>query len=59
MNRSKDYDPCQDVRVPFKTISGGITAARGFRAGAISCGIKNPDVKRLDLCMVVSDTPPR
>lgn len=52
-----EFDPCKDVRIPFETIDGGVTAARGFRAGAIACGIKNPDVKRLDLTMIVSDTP--
>jgi glutamate N-acetyltransferase/amino-acid N-acetyltransferase len=53
----KEYDPCQNVRVPFKVIGGGVTAPRGFRAGALSCGIKNPEAKRLDLCLIVSDTP--
>ena len=52
-----DFDPCKDVRIPFENIEGGVTAARGFRAAAIACGIKNPDVKRLDLTMIVSDTP--
>ena len=46
-----------DPRVPFKVIPGGVTAARGFRAGAIACGIKNPEVKRLDLTLIVSDHP--
>src|SRR5690606_17549446 len=43
--------------VPFKTIEGGVTAARGFRAGAISCGIKNPEATRLDLMLLTSDFP--
>jgi len=41
----------------FKEIPGGVTAAYGFRAGAISCGIKNPTATRLDLALVVSDLP--
>lgn len=51
------FDPLRESRVPFKTIEGGVTAARGFRAGAISCGIKNPDVTRLDLMLITSDVP--
>ena len=34
-----EFDPCRDVRVPFKVIDGGVTAPRGFRAAAVSCGI--------------------
>src|SRR5438045_8088709 len=37
------------------TISGGVTAARGFRAAAVSAGIKAN--KGLDLALLVSDTP--
>lgn len=44
-------------RVPFKKIEGGVTAPKGFRAGAISCGIKNPKIERLDLALIVSDSP--
>ncbi len=43
------------VDFPFKSISGGVTAPKGFRAGAIACGIKNPKVLRLDLALIVSD----
>lgn len=43
------------VDFPFKSISGGVTAPKGFRAGAIACGIKNPKVIRLDLALIVSD----
>lgn len=46
-----------EQRVPFKVIQGGVTAARGFRAGAVGCGIKNPENKRLDLALIVSDYP--
>lgn len=51
------FDPFRESRVPFKIIEGGVTAARGFRAGAISCGIKNPEATRLDLMLVTSDVP--
>jgi glutamate N-acetyltransferase/amino-acid N-acetyltransferase len=46
-----------EQRVPFKIIPGGVTAPKGFRAAAIACGLKNPDVKRLDLALIVSDHP--
>ena len=35
-------------------IDGGVTAAAGFRATGIACGIKPTD---LDLALIVSDTP--
>lgn len=41
----------------YKEVSGGVTAAKGFRAGAISCGIKNPTATRLDLALITSDLP--
>ncbi len=44
-------------RIPFKKIEGGVTAPKGFRAGAVSCGIKNPKIERLDLALIVSDSP--
>ena len=37
-------------------ISGGVCAARGFRAGGIHCGIRAGRTKR-DLSMIVSDVP--
>lgn len=52
-----DLDPCSKKSVPFKSIDGGVTAPRGFRAAAVACGIKNPDVLRLDLALITSDTP--
>ncbi len=54
---SKPVPQTCDQRAPFKVIPGGVTAARGFRAAAVACGIKNPDVKRLDLALIVSDFP--
>ena len=37
----------------MKTVSGGITAPQGFRAGGIHCGIKKN--KQLDLALVLSE----
>lgn len=45
------------ARIPFKKIEGGVTAPKGFRAAAVSCGIKNPNADRLDLALIVSDSP--
>ena len=50
-------DPCEKIRVAFKVIEGGVTAARGYQAAAISCGIKNPEATRLDLALITSDGP--
>ncbi|WP_395747780.1 bifunctional glutamate N-acetyltransferase/amino-acid acetyltransferase ArgJ [Prosthecobacter sp.] len=47
----------RECRVSFKVIDGGVTAAKGFRASAVTCGIKNPEATRLDLALIVSDTP--
>ncbi len=55
---SKELTTSSDeCRVPFKEIKGGVTAAKGFRASAITCGIKNPTATRLDLALIVSDAP--
>jgi glutamate N-acetyltransferase / amino-acid N-acetyltransferase len=43
--------------LPFTKIKGGIGAPLGFLTSAISCGIKNPDATRLDLALVLSETP--
>ena len=51
------HNPCSKLRVQFKPVDGGVTAPLGFRAGAISCGIKNPEATRLDLALILSDTP--
>jgi glutamate N-acetyltransferase/amino-acid N-acetyltransferase len=40
--------------VVSRTIDGGITAPRGFRAAGVSCGIK---AAGLDLALIVSDNP--
>ncbi len=39
----------------FSMIEGGICAAKGIRAGGVNCGL-NPDPKKFDLAMFVSDT---
>lgn len=38
----------------MKLIKGGITAAKGFKAGSVHCGIKN---KNKDLALIYSDVP--
>ncbi len=35
----------------------GVCFPKGFRCAAIGCGIKNPDVKRLDLALIYSKCP--
>ena len=40
-----------------KVIEGGICAPKGFQAAAMSCGIKNPAVERLDLALIYSPFP--
>lgn len=41
----------------IKEIKGGVCAPAGFKAAAVSCGIKNPDVERLDLALIYSEHP--
>ena len=41
----------------FKEISGGVTAAKGYVANALACGIKKPTATRLDLALVYSTEP--
>ncbi len=45
------------ARVPFKVVEGGVTAAKGFRANAVTAGVKNPTAERLDVALIVSDSP--
>ena len=40
-----------------KEIEGGICAPEGFTSAAVSCGIKNPAVERLDLALIYSEFP--
>lgn len=41
----------------YNEIEGGVTVAKGFVANALSCGIKKPEAKRLDLALVYSTVP--
>ena len=40
----------------MKLISGGVTAAKGFRASGIHCGIRRNHSKK-DLALIISDVP--
>ena len=51
------HTEAQVCRIPFEIIDGGVTAAKGFRASAVNCGIKSPEATRLDLALIVSDFP--
>ncbi len=44
------------IDATIQTIEGGVTAARGFRAGATSAGVKD-GTARLDLAVVCTDAP--
>jgi glutamate N-acetyltransferase/amino-acid N-acetyltransferase len=44
------------MKLDLKVLEGGITAPKGFRAGAVRAGIKESR-KRDDLTLVLSDTP--
>lgn len=39
----------------FKTIDGGVCAAKGFKASGVYCGIKENPTKKNDIAMLVSD----
>lgn len=41
----------------IKEVEGGVCAPKGFKAGAVACGIKNPAVERLDLALIYSEAP--
>lgn len=41
----------------IKPIDGGVCAPQGFQAGAVTCGIKNPDSPKLDLALIFSTEP--
>ena len=43
--------------LPITRIKGGVGAPLGFLTSAVSCGIKNPDAKRLDLALIYSEKP--
>ena len=46
-----------ELDFPITRIKGGVGAAKGFLTSAISCGIKNPAVERLDLALIHSEHP--
>lgn len=46
----------RDLPEGIRLVSGGVTAAPGFRAGSVSCGIKSADGTP-DFAMLVADTP--
>lgn len=39
----------------FKVISGGVCAAKGFKASGVYCGIKENPTKKNDIALIVSD----
>lgn len=41
----------------YSIIEGGVCAAKGFLANAVSCGIKDPNSDRLDLALIYSNVP--
>jgi glutamate N-acetyltransferase / amino-acid N-acetyltransferase len=40
---------------PFTRIKGGVGAPQQFLTSAVSCGIKNPEIARLDLALIFSE----
>jgi glutamate N-acetyltransferase / amino-acid N-acetyltransferase len=46
----------RDLPVGMRLVDGGVTAARGFHAGSISCGVKSADGTP-DLSLLVADEP--
>ena len=49
--------PARSNSVNRPGTSADLRCRQEFRAGAISCGIKNPNAERLDLALIVSDAP--
>ncbi|MFI5271874.1 MAG: bifunctional glutamate N-acetyltransferase/amino-acid acetyltransferase ArgJ [Ktedonobacterales bacterium] len=50
----QDSYKTRDLPAGLRLIEGGVTAAQGFRAGAVSCGIKT-EAGALDMAMLVAD----
>ncbi len=46
----------RDLPAGIRLVEGGVTAAPGFRAGSVSCGVKSADGTP-DLAMLVADRP--
>ncbi len=55
MSEFSDY-MTRDLPTGLRLIEGGVTAARGFRAGTISCGIK-AEAGTPDMALLVADAP--
>ena len=55
MSEFSDY-MTRDLDAGLRLIEGGVTAAEGFDAGSISCGIK-AEAGAPDMAMVVSVVP--
>jgi glutamate N-acetyltransferase/amino-acid N-acetyltransferase len=45
------------MKLTFFEIRGGVTAPKGFRAGAVCCGIKEGKTDKSDLGLIISDYP--
>ncbi len=45
------------MELTFYEIGGGVTAPKGFRAGAVCCGIKEGKSDKSDLGLIISDYP--
>lgn len=41
----------------MKTIEGGVTAAQGFRAAGMHCGVKSTNTDKKDLALIFSEAP--
>ncbi len=46
-----------EIKAAITKIKGGVCAPKGFKACAVSAGIKNPDDPRLDLALIYSTHP--
>src|SRR5512142_2114299 len=46
----------RDLPQGMRLVDGGVTAAPGFRAGSVACGVKSADGTP-DLAMLVADQP--
>jgi len=49
--------PLSTMEPTFSEIDGGVTAPKGFRAGAVRCGIREGKMDKTDLGLIMSDCP--
>src|SRR5271166_4678125 len=49
--------PLSTMEPTFSEIDGGVTAPKGFRAGAVRCGIREGKSDKTDLGLIMSDCP--